>query len=306
MSLRCLIDADILQLSYEISASGQYYEPEDLERKDLIIKPFDSVSEHLDQKIREIVGEANSDESPTLYLTGDEKLLYHINRERVRGDEKAIVFKPNFRHEVAVTKEYKGNRKDAAKPYHFHNLRAYMLSEYDCIVTDGMEADDLICIHLYDDYKKGIESNTFNKICCSRDKDLRMCPGWHYGWQCGKQEQYGPCFVEPLGHIELSKGASKKIIGSGLKFFYSQLITGDTVDNIPGLPKRGPVFAYNLLSDCTSEIELFEAVRRAYYDNYGEAYEQHLREQTDLLWMIQEINEDGTLKFYQFPQGTAD
>src|SRR3546814_3239606 len=72
--MKCLIDADLL--SYEISASGQYYELEDTARENLIIKPFDSVSEHLDQKIREIVAECNSDEEPTLYLTGDEKLLY--------------------------------------------------------------------------------------------------------------------------------------------------------------------------------------------------------------------------------------
>src|SRR3546814_12881302 len=69
-----------------------------------------------DQKIREIVAECNSDEEPTLYLTGDEKLLYHVNRARIRGDEEALVFKPNFRHGVAKTKPYKGNRKQE-KPY---------------------------------------------------------------------------------------------------------------------------------------------------------------------------------------------
>src|SRR3546814_20362432 len=53
--MKCLIDADLL--SYEISASGQYYELEDTAREHLIIKPFDSVSEHLDKKIREIVAE---------------------------------------------------------------------------------------------------------------------------------------------------------------------------------------------------------------------------------------------------------
>src|SRR3546814_10232685 len=57
-----------------------------------------------DLKIREIVAECNSDEEPTLYLTGDEKLLYHVNRARIRGDEEALVFKPNFRHGVAKTR----------------------------------------------------------------------------------------------------------------------------------------------------------------------------------------------------------
>lgn len=292
--MKCLIDADIL--SYEISSCGQYYEPEDVAREHLIIKDFGSVADLLDQKIREIVAECNSDEEPTLYLTGDEKLLYHINRVRVRDGSEAKVFKPNFRVATAKSKPYKGQRRQE-KPFHFHNLRAYMLSQYDCVVTDGMEADDLICVDLY--------HGGDGFICCTRDKDLRMCPGWHYGWKCGKQEQYGPVYIDKLGCLEISEGSPKKLRGTGLKFFFSQLITGDVVDNIPGLPKRGAVFAYSILFDCTSELQLYERVRLAYKDYYGEDYEPYLREQCDLLWMIREINEDGSLKFYEWPTGGA-
>lgn len=300
MMMKCLIDADLL--AYEISASGQYYDLEDTKRENLIIKPFDSVSEHLDQKIREIIAECNSDEEPTLYLTGDERLLYHINRMRVREGEEVKIFKPNFRKNIAKAKPYKGNRKQE-KPYHFHNLRAYMLSQYDCVVTDGMEADDLICINLYEDFNHCDSERKPEYICCSRDKDLRMCPGWHYGWQCGKQEQFGPTFIDELGHLEISQGTPKKLRGTGLKFFYAQLITGDTVDNIPGLPKRGPAFAYKLLAECGSEVECFKAVKQAYEEVFGEVWEDALREQTDLLWMIRELNEDGSLKFYEWPEG---
>jgi len=182
-----------------------------------------------------------------------------------------------------------------------------MLSQYDCIVTDGMEADDLICINLFRDYQDGLLGQQYSLgsklICCSRDKDLRMCPGWHYGWQCGKQEQFGPTFVDELGHLEISQGSPKKLRGTGLKFFYAQLITGDTVDNIPGLPKKGPAFAYKLLAECGSEVECFKAVKQAYEEVFGEVWENALREQTDLLWMIRELNEDGSLKFYGWPEG---
>jgi 5'-3' exonuclease len=163
-----------------------------------------------------------------------------------------------------------------------------------------MEADDLICIDLYHDWFIYKDETT---IACTRDKDLRMCPGMHYGWKCGKQEQFGPIFVDELGHLELSQGSPKKLKGTGLKFFYAQLITGDVVDNIPGLPKRGPAFAYKLLSECRSEVECFKAVKQAYEEVFGEVWENALREQTDLLWMIREINNDGTLKFYEWPIG---
>lgn len=304
MKMKCLIDADIL--SYEISSCGQYYEPEDVAREHLVVRDFDYVAGLLDQKIREIVAECNSDEEPTLYLTGDEHLLKHTNRDAKFKAEEIKVFTPNFRVDTAKAKPYKGTRKQE-KPFHFHNLRAYMLSEYDCIVANGMEADDLICVHMTE-YRKdtvwsGGKPEDTSVICCTRDKDLRMCPGWHYGWKCGKQEQFGPEFVDELGYLEISSSSPRKIKGTGLKFFFSQLITGDTVDNIPGLPKRGPVFAYDLLSNCTSEGELRERVGHAYEQHHGEAYWNALREQVDLLWMIRELNEDGSLKFYEWPQG---
>lgn len=55
-----------------------------------------------------------------------------------------------------------------------------------------------------------------------------------------------------------------KLKGCGLKFFYSQLITGDTVDNYPGIPGAGAKAAYELLANCTSEEELFTKVRDEY------------------------------------------
>lgn len=302
MTMKCLIDADIL--SYEISSCGQYYEPEDTAKENLVIRPFDQVADLLDQKIREIIAECNSNEEPTLYLTGDEHLIKLVNNQCRWLGENARLFKPNFRHDVAKTKPYKGNRKQE-KPYHFHNLRAYMLSQYDCIVTEGMEADDLICIHMFNEYKmsKLVAQYGFNSnvICCTRDKDLRMCPGWHYGWQCGKQEQFGPILLDEFGHLELSEGKPKKLRGTGLKFFFSQLLTGDTVDNISGLPKCGPVKGFNVLNKCQTEEELFEQVRLLYSEYYGGIWEEKLREQVDLLWMIREVNEDGSLKFYEWP-----
>src|SRR3546814_9056731 len=130
----------------------------------------------------------------------------------------------------------------------------------NCVVTEGMEADDKICIDQYADILEH-QYGEMNVISCSRDKDLRINPGLHYRWECGKQLADGPTFVTELGHLELSSGTSKKLRGSGLKFFYAQLITGDTVDNISGLPKHGPVRAFNELSECGTEEELFAKVR---------------------------------------------
>lgn len=270
----------------------------DPETGEVLIKSFDNVSDMLDQRIKEIVAESFSDDDVVIYLTGDEKLLSHVNRTRKRQGEELKVYEPNFRKGVAKTKVYKGNRT-SEKPFHFDNIRAYMLSEHNCIVTHGMEADDKICIDQYADYV--INKDNPQVVSCSRDKDLRINPGLHFRWACGKQPADGPTTVTELGHLELSQGSPKKLRGDGLKFFYSQLITGDTTDNIPGLPKRGPVFAYNLLNECESEADCFKAVKQSYEEVFGEAWKEHLREMTDLLWMVREVDEDGSLKFYEWP-----
>lgn len=59
--------------------------------------------------------------------------------------------------------------------------------------------------------------------------------------------------------------------GAGLKFFYSQMITGDTVDNYPGLPSKGATAAFEALDGCQSEEELSDAVYGMYLEKYGYA-----------------------------------
>lgn len=165
-----------------------------------------------------------------------------------------------------------------------------MLANYECVVAEGMEADDLLSV---DQYARIEQLDT---IICSRDKDLRITPGMHYGWECGRQAQFGPVRVTEVGSIELKGG--KKLIGTGLAFFYSQVITGDTVDNIPGLSGKGPIAAYESLHDATSEAELFERVSKLYSNKYGEEWRREMNEQCQLLWMIRELNEDGSPKRY--------
>lgn len=285
--MKCLIDADVLM--YEIGACGQFYEPEDVSRENLIIRDFDSVAELLDQRVKEIVAECWSDEEPVMYLTGDEKLFKMADRKA-----NVINFKPNFRIEAAKSKVYKGQRKQE-KPYHYHNLRAYTLAKYNTIVTNGIEADDAICIELYKNFKSGRE----DVIACTRDKDLRMVPGWHYGWPCGKQEAFGPRRVTELGDLKLSDNR-KSIKGTGIKFFYAQLITGDNVDNIGGLPKGGPVLAAKL-AEFDDEASCFEFVLNLYEERCGSDWETYLQEQSDLLWMVRELDAEGVPIRWRMP-----
>lgn len=134
-------------------------------------------------------------------------------------------------------------------------------------------------------------------IICSRDKDLKMVPGMHYSWECGRQPSFGPIEVDEIGEIKLVK-EGKKIEGTGIKFFYSQAITGDSVDNIPGLPRGGPNMAFKALEKLYTEEELFKATYALYKEKFAENAIEKLREQLYLLWMIRELDDNGKPVMY--------
>ena len=284
--MQCLIDADVLV--YELAFSGEYYD-DDGEKQ---IREFDFVADLLDQKIREIEEECWANEPSILFLTNDPTLNRMQNRRlRAKGKE-PVVYKPNFRLDVAKTKVYKGQRKQE-KPFHRENIRAYMLDNYDVRVANGMEADDLLAV-------EQTKSPPLTTIICTRDKDLRMVEGMHFGWPCGKQAQFGPKRVDKIGELHYDEGRNK-LTGEGSKFFFSQLITGDAVDNIPGLPRGGPRLAYQLLEGERSESDMFRAVAQRYADKLGDGWETYMKEQIDLLWMCRELDENGGVVRYAMP-----
>lgn len=296
--MRCLIDADILV--YELASCGQYKEEDS---DDIIVRDFDFVADLLDQKIKEIEGECWATEPSLLFLTNDSTLNKLWNRQRKTEGKGEVSYLPNFRIATAVSKPYKGTR-ESEKPFHRDNVRAYMLHKYNCVVANGMEADDLLAIHQ-------TAAEPLTTIICSRDKDLRMVEGMQFGWPCGKQPQFGPKCIDKFGEIELIVKErikpdgriqrDKSIKGTGSKFFYSQLITGDSVDNIPGLPRGGPALAFKLLDGARSEGDMFRAVAERYEDKFGDGWEGQLKEQADLLWMVRELNDKGEPILWEMP-----
>lgn len=269
-----LIDADILL--HELGWSGQF---KDKDTGEDILLPFEHVQELLDQKIKNICEDVDATEPPILFITNSEWVCSFLaQRYHYIGGEKPY-FIPNFRYAVATTKPYKGTRKNP-KPFHYKNIVAYLLDHYNVKVSrGGLEADDMICL-----YQSGSEEDT---IICSRDKDLHICPGWHFSWECGAQRAIGPHYTDEFGSLEFDK-AKGKLTGYGLKFFFSQMLTGDAADNIPGLPKIGVAKAWEALSPCDTEKKLYQTVKSMYIEVMGDQAKEYFMEQMALLWMKQE------------------
>lgn len=166
--------------------------------------------------------------------------------------------KGNFRDNIAKSHPYKGNRKSVQKPRHLQTARDHMESEYQAIISKGEEADDLIA--------KEAARLDYHACVASIDKDMLQIPCWHFNIVRGDYLK-----VEPYG---------------GIKFFYTQILTGDTADNIVGLWKVGPVKAKKILEDAETEQELWDLVVKAYDGN-----EDRVIENARLLWLRREEEE---------------
>jgi 5'-3' exonuclease len=262
----------------------------------LEILPFYLVAENIERKVIEIQEALNTVRPPIMFLTGP----------------------TNFRDEVAKKKGYKANRDKDDKPYHIDNARAYLKGRFNSYESVGCEADDLLCIAQMEAFGENLEKcseELATTVIVTRDKDLRQCMGWHYGWECGGQPEYKLRWVDELGDLTATfiEGVSEKtgkptrrfnkLEGTGLKWFYAQMLTGDSVDNIPGLKGVGGGKAYDYLHPLESEQELLDICIREYRRVYGDMWEVEMMEQAHLVYMLRERNEDGSLKWWEIPNG---
>lgn len=163
----------------------------------------------------------------------------------------------NFRDNLATIKPYKGNRDKTHKPVHGPAIREYLARAHPTVVSDNEEADDVIGYTHYAMYEKDLESS----IIATMDKDLNMIPGHHYNF--AKQEHF---FVWD---------------SEADVCFYKQLLTGDTTDNIQGVPGIGPKKAEKLLAPVLGDVSgMYQVALEAYKGN-----EKELLENARLLWI---------------------
>lgn len=162
--------------------------------------------------------------------------------------------KTTFRNKVR--EDYKANRKDKPKPIHIKAIRDYLINTYKAKVVQGIEADDAL----------GLSQNPYT-IIASIDKDLLMCEGKHYNF--------------------VKKDFTDVTKEEGTRFFYQQMITGDTSDNILGIRGLGKVKSSKLLKD-TARKDWDNMIIDLYIKEFGyEEGRNRCVQNSQLLWILQ-------------------
>lgn len=179
----------------------------------------------------------------------------------------------NFRDEVFD--DYKGKRtKDTTGKSTLGQivpiLRQMLVDDGIAIEADNMEADDYLRI-----WAEEARASGDDFYICSIDKDLRCIPGKHY-------------------HLK-TKTVEEVDEQEAMNVFYGQLLSGDSVDNIPGVPGIGPKTAARRIEGITEEDELQIIVCDAYYKAYGDEWKENLMMNGQLLYLLKTFDDKFTM-----------
>lgn len=210
------------------------------------------------------------------------------------------------RYLIATVRTYQEQRSDGRKPknqpYLANWLIEYTGPAFKVKNWATREADDGIgacALYAVNNSKPGYVA------ILTADKDLRMLPGLHLEWRNPSIKTVvppGAYAVEtsiPNGFDEFGNPKPPKVKLFGLKWFWMQMLTGDTADNIPGLEfyrttdakgnevskRMGEKTAEKLLAPAKTSDEAFTIVADLYKGWYVGDWANRFVEQAALLWM---------------------
>lgn len=197
--------------------------------------------------------------------------------------------------------DYKGQR--TAKPILFEECREFFLKKYKgrVILSEGRETDDTCNIMAWESYRKGLESGDKGQcdvVLSFCDKDLAANSR---GWL--------------LNYNKLESGIFWNDSFTQSYNFATQLLTGDSADNIPGIEKLskitkerfgikvegvGPATAKKIIADCKTEVDLAARVFECYSAMYGEeeGWDERLDENGFFLYLLRHEKDEWDLNKY--------
>ncbi|UNY50190.1 5'-3' exonuclease [Stenotrophomonas phage vB_SmeS_BUCT700] len=173
-----------------------------------------------------------------------------------------------------TSKPYQGQRNTGRKPKNWAYLRERMDTyegvHFQVVQWKDREADDGMAMAAEFAVRRGDPV-----AILTADKDMRMFAGTHMVWKTFQMVDV------PLNAYDVFAHGKQY----GHKWFWMQMLMGDTADNIVGLPRVGEVAAEKALAGTTNNWQAFCTVLDMYKSKMKDAYTDHFVEQATLLWM---------------------
>ena len=238
---------------------------------------------------------------PSPVLVGEKHFAFHsinqkidniINACKAKNYLVCIEGEGNYRRDYqSKYVDYKGQR--TAKPLLFEECREFVLKKYkkNLILAEGIETDDNVSILGWDAYK-----NNKDVIIAYCDKDIPAnVPGKLFNYQKPDDGWY---MNTPLD-------VAYK--------FATQMLTGDDVDNIPGIMQLSEITkseygiknkgcgvktAAKILKSCKSEKELAESVMECYKNAWEDDAYERMYDMGFFLWMKRHHEDEFCLTEY--------
>lgn len=207
----------------------------------------------------------------------------------------------HYRHELATLLPYKGHREGQERNNVDH-VKEALHKDLGCEWCTDREADDAMATEAWQDLvdvgsefgwdDESLKSYS-NVVIASRDKDLDTVPGWRFKWWLkGAKDKAGVEIPEEKRNVE--KGEAYWVsITQAFRNFYTQLLTGDSADNIKGLYGVGPKSAWvKQVQAMEDEEEMYEHVREKYIKHYASYADSFLKECATLLHMQRRVDDE--------------
>ena len=187
----------------------------------------------------------------------------------------------NFRHDLMAhlpeEKQYKANRRDTVKPIYYNLMRKTLAEKYSALYIKGFEADDALGI-----IHTNFNARKITSVICTIDKDLQTIPGFHYN----------PTKKEFVYIDELKAKRN----------FCMQVLTGDSTDNIPGIPKVGAVTAKKTLDIAKGDDAKWPALIKGLYEKrIGKGWLKELKLNMALIRILKEPQPKLTIEMLDQP-----
>lgn len=208
-------------------------------------------------------------------MAGAESIVLHLT---ATGSHKG------WRYLIATVNPYQGQREGSRRPKNWEQLRdfaeSYKGAAFKVKLWGSREADDGINLH-----QRLMPVD--KAVVAMKDKDSQMFTGCiHMDWDTFELTDV------PKGCFEMENSVGRLF---GHKWFWLQLLMGDSADKIPGLPKIlshtgkmvdcGEARAKGTLCMSTDNTDALAIVCKHYATFYREDWADRLAEQMALLWM---------------------